>query len=110
MYENNKQLEIAPALGIVIILVLVALAGLFLYKSMISQELIATTETIIDVEAAKQDGTLDTSSSTERLADIEAELEALTVDISSDDLFGLDELDAELLDLTDLDQILDFEL
>lgn len=110
MDENKKQLEIAPALGIVIILLLVAVAGLFLYKSMLDAQPIATTDVILDVDAAAQDSLVSATATNLELAAIEQELEALTVDISDDDLFGLEQLDAELLDLSGLDEALNFDI
>lgn len=110
--ENKKHIEIAPTIGISIILVLLAIAGLFFYKGLMSQESF-TAETLIDVQAVrehKQAQESDPITIEEELAQIEKQLEEVTVDVSGDDLFGLEQLDAELIDFSDLDEIFDFEL
>ncbi len=109
--ENKKHIEIAPALGIVIILFLVALAGILFYKGLL----------LTQDEQAQEPVTLDTSVATENVAEepqtvreelvqIERQLEEVSAEVSGDDLFDLDELDAELIDFTDLDEIFNFEL
>lgn len=113
--ENKKHIEIAPALGIGIILILVAFAGALFYKGMLlaqkEQTQPAVTlnlEAISDDSLASADRTPETIK--EELSQIEKQLEEVSAEVSGDDLFGLEELDAELIDFTELDEIFDFEL
>ena len=106
--RQNITKEIAPAIGIGILLVLVVGLGAFFYQMMMAQGSYATTKTIIDVDAQRQEA-VDVSPQ-ERLVQIEMELEELTAEVSGEDLFGLEQLDAELVEFADLDELFDFEL
>jgi len=106
--KQNITKEIAPAVGIGILLVIVVALGAFFYQMMVTQGSFATTQTIIDVNAQREESR--DISPQERLVEIEAELEELTADVSGDDLFGLEQLDAELVEFADLDALFDFEL
>lgn len=103
---GNRKIEIAPAIGIIIILTLLVLVGALLYRGLVNQEVFRP-NTIIDVDAAPEENSIATSTEVE-LSELEVELEAIAADLSTSDAFGLDELDAELLDFADFDTLLDF--
>lgn len=111
--ENKKRIEIAPAIGIGIILVLVALAGLLFYKGLLSIQQEESGQAVpVDVSAAREEASVPSEPETieQELELIEQELEEVSVEVSGTDLFGLEELDAELIDFTELDEIFNFEL
>ena len=111
--ENKKHIEIAPALGIGIILILVALAGLLFYKGLLlAQKEQGETAVTVNPSAISQEIQMEKEPTTvsEELVRIEQELEEVSVEVSDSDLFGLDELDAELIDFTELDDIFNLEL
>ena len=119
--ENKTQMQIGPALAIVIIIGLIAIAGIFFYKDMVkglthkeqgytinrdldrfNNKTATETEDAMMMEKESAGPALATSTDLDSIeADLEASLEA--------DLSILDELDEELLDFEDLDDF-DFEL
>ncbi len=110
--ENKKHIEIAPAVGIGIILVLVALAGLLFYKGLLltqqeRSETAVTVDTSVITDTSTEQQPLTEG---EELVQIEQQLEEVTAEVSNNDLFGLDELDAELIDFSELDEIFNFEI
>lgn len=109
--ENKKHIEIAPALGIVIILFLVALAGILFYKGLLlTKTEQAQSPLRVDTSVALEKAETDELTVRQQLAQIERQLEEVSVEVSSNDLFELDQLDAELIDFTELDEIFNFEL
>jgi|GEM_PF-3564505 len=112
--ENKKHIEIAPALGIGIILILVAIAGLLFYKGLMmlqqeeSQQVVQVDVSV--VEKQQEEAAQNPETPEEALVQIEQDLEEVSAEVSDGDLFGLDELDAELIDFTELDEIFNFEL
>ncbi len=106
--ENKKHIEIAPAIGIGLILVLVAAAGLLFYKGLLltQQEQAVPIITVDPTQVTTEEPvTIE-----QELVKIEQELEIVTAEVSGSDPFGLEELDAELIDFTELDEIFNFEL
>jgi len=100
--ENKKHIEIAPAVGIGIIMIFLAFAGLVFYKILMSQEQALAP---IPVEPKNAQTEIENE-----LAVIESELKAGEAGLSDNDLFGLEQLDAELIDFSDIDKFFDFEL
>jgi len=110
--EKQTQTQVGPALAVVIIIGIVAAAGILMYKDMsdtalpvggYTKKIMDKGVDMIEKEEMVQDNSdLSTSTDIESIeADIEATLEA--------DLSFIDELDEELLDFSDLDD-LDFEI
>jgi len=62
------------------------------------------------VEKQQEEAAQNPETPEEALVQIEQDLEEVSAEVSDGDLFGLDELDAELIDFTELDEIFNFEL
>lgn len=107
--EPTHNHGFGPALAIVVIVAVVALAGIHFYKNMVKDMVYGdpgSTVVVTDV-ATSSDETNDNLSTSTDIEDISADLEAsLEGDL---DLSVIDDIDAELLNFDDLDDI-DFEI
>ena len=105
--ENKTEMKIGPALAIVVVIAVVAVAGILFYKDMVKDladrdEYTVTNRDVTTTQEIPSNDDLSSSTDLDAIAeDLEATVEA--------DLSILDELDEELLDFSDLED-LDFEL
>jgi len=106
--DETKKVQFGPALAIVVIVGVVAIAGLYFYKHTLgdltydSGATVVVPEGYFETNVAVEEPELSTSTDLESIeSDLNATIES--------DLSLLDELDAELLDFDDLDD-LDFSL
>ncbi len=114
--ENKNNMQFGPIVGIGIIIIVLAIAGLFFYKNLMSGPIGGVDPEPVLVIKEQPEQKVEVDEPTEvlqpqaELAQLERELEEVTVDIGEDDLFGLEQLDAELIEFTELDELLNFEL
>ena len=86
--ENKKHIEIAPAIGIGIILILVALAGVLFYKGLLlTQTEQAKTPVQVDPSLVVEKATEpeEPKTVTEELVQIERQLEEVSAEVSNND-------------------------
>ncbi len=107
--DNTKKTQFGPALAVVIILGVVAIAGLYFYKNMLADLKYDAGSTVVVPDGyfeanTQQEDEVELSSSTD-LESIESDLDA-SLEL---DLTLLDDLDAQLLEFDDLEDI-DFEI
>lgn len=102
--ENKLNKNLGPAVGILALLVVVALAGLFFYKGMYNEHYSSFSTTKVENIPSYEE--IPVPEDEQDLEVLESELESMTAEVDEQGLFGLEELDAELANLDELDAML----
>lgn len=110
--EQKQTFQFGPALAIVIIVAVVAIAGIYFYKSTISQLRYDSGATVVVPEGYFDPRPAPVFVSTNEDLSTSTDLESIETDLDATvetDLGVLDDIDAELLNFEDLDDF-DFEI
>lgn len=110
MDENQQQKSIGPALAVVIVVGIVAIAGIFLYKVMVKDIMKDSGATTVagDEWSETQSGDTTVSPANSDLS-TSTDIDAIAADLDTTetelDTSFIEELDAELLDFEDLEDL-----
>lgn len=105
---NKLNKTLGPAVGILALLVVVAIAGLFFYKGMYNEHY--TSFNTAKVENIPSYEEIPVPENEQDLEVLESELESMVAEVNEQGLFGLEEFYAGLANLDELDAMLDVEV
>ncbi len=104
--ENQSTLNkrLSTTVGILVLLVIAGLVGLFFYNGIPEEEYVSAPITTVEFVPKPQE--IPVPESEQDLQILEKELESMTAEVDENDIFGLEELDAELAELAGFDDLL----